>query len=228
MWVLDTLSSCRYEGRIVHDRYDRNQILLEWIGSDKRVLELGCSTGFFSRHLKDARCQVVGVELDAAAARLAERYCEHVLVADLGSTMWVEGLAPNSFDVVLMGDVLEHVADPLAVLRRVRFLLRDRGRLVISLPNVVHWQARLKILCGRFDYSDSGTLDATHLRFFTCKSARGIIEEAGYRVCRFHPAIGGRMSSHFRRIWQLLAGILPGLFAYQMLFDSERCVKGIS
>lgn len=227
MWTLETLSSCRYEGRIIGDRYDRNQILLDWIGPDKHVLELGCSTGFFSQRLRDAGCRVVGVELDAAAARLAERYCEQVLVADLSSTTWAAGLDQTRFDVLLMGDVLEHLADPRAVLRRMRLLLHDRGRLIISLPNVVHWQTRFEVFCGRFDYRESGTLDATHLRFFTWKSAGDLLRQAGYRVCRVHPAIGGRMSSRLRTMWQVLADTFPGMFAYQMLFEAELSTKDL-
>jgi len=227
MWTLDTLSSCRYEGRIDRDRYDRNRILLDWIGSDKRVLELGCSTGFFSRHLKEANCQIVGVELDTGAANLAERFCERVIAADLDGTAWLAGLSQSSFDVVLIGDVLEHLADPRAVLRRVRPLLSDRGRLIVSLPNVVHWQTRLEVLCGRFDYREWGTLDATHLRFFTWKSASDLFHQAGYRVCRVHHAIGGRMSSRFRPLWQVFADIFPGMFAYQMLFEAELSTKDL-
>jgi 2-polyprenyl-3-methyl-5-hydroxy-6-metoxy-1,4-benzoquinol methylase len=221
MWRFDTLSSCRYETVALGDHYDRNRLLLEWVGREKHVLELGCSTGFFSRHLVERDCRVVGVEVDSTAAERAKRFCDRVFVADLASSTWVEALPRDAFDVVLMGDVLEHLPNPYIVLQEVRPLLHDSGCLIISLPNVIHWLTRLELLCGRFEYVPWGTLDFTHLRFFTPRSARALIQEAGYRISRFHPAIGGRMSGHFRPAWQLLANVFPSLFAYQMLFRAE-------
>lgn len=221
MWNIDSLSSCRYETDIIGDRYHRNRLLLEWVGSGKDVLELGCSTGFFSRHLLGQGCRVVGVEVDSDAAAQAKKFCHQVFVADLSSGDWVSELRQNAFDVILMGDVLEHLPDPGAVLRQVRPLLRNAGTLIISLPNVVHWATRFRLLCGRFEYAPWGTLDITHLRFFTPDSARELIEESGYRVTRFHPVFGGSLSGHFRPAWQLVANALPGLFAYQMLFQAE-------
>src|SRR5947208_15285028 len=63
------------------DVYSRNWVLLEWVGTNKRVLELGCSTGFFSRYLRERRgCSVVGIEVDVTAAVQARRFCNEVLL----------------------------------------------------------------------------------------------------------------------------------------------------
>jgi 2-polyprenyl-3-methyl-5-hydroxy-6-metoxy-1,4-benzoquinol methylase len=140
---------------------------------------------------------------------------------DLADATWDSRLSTGAFDVVLMGDVLEHLANPGKVLNRVRPLLRESGYLVISLPNALHWVTRLGFLSGHFEYTSFGTLDFTHLRFFTAESATELIEESGYRVSQFHPAIGGRLSGRFRPVWQQLANMLPGLFAYQLLFRAE-------
>jgi 2-polyprenyl-3-methyl-5-hydroxy-6-metoxy-1,4-benzoquinol methylase len=204
------------------DVYDRNWILLDWVGNGKRVLEVGCSTGFMSRLMVERNCIVTGVEVDAEAADQARRYCEDVHVLDLNRCDWIRNIHKEAFDVVLLGDVLEHLSDPARVLLQMADLLTADGSLVISLPNVVHWATRLGILIGQFDYQSSGTLDHTHLRFFTLKTARELIESAGYRVIRFHPAFGGRMSGHARPTWQILASLMPGLFAYQFLFEAKR------
>ncbi len=124
-------------------------------------------------------------------------------------------------NVVLMGDVLEHLVDPLEVLVQLRPLLDSNASLVICLPNVVHWCTRLKILVGRFEYESIGTLDHTHLRFYTVKTAREMIESAGYRITKFHPAIGGRLSGYARPVWQWLAHWFPGLFAFQVLYQAK-------
>lgn len=213
------LASARYEIPYAPDRFNRTTLLLEWVGRDKDVLELGCSTGYISRLLLAQGCRVTGVENDPNAAAMAAACCERVVTADLNSSDWSSDLAGGpGFDVVVLGDVIEHLVRPEQVMFQIRPLLKPGGYVVISLPNVVHWQTRLKLMRGRFDYEPTGTLDVTHLRFFTPRTAQAFLEGAGYKVLAFHPAIGGRMSGHFRPAWQLLAHMMPGLFAFQVLF----------
>jgi 2-polyprenyl-3-methyl-5-hydroxy-6-metoxy-1,4-benzoquinol methylase len=169
----------------------------------------------------ERNCIVTGIEIDPKAAECARAHCREVYIRDLNAPDWTVGLPPGAFDVVLFGDVLEHLIDPTGALLGVKELMISNGTVVVSLPNVVHWGTRLKLLCGQFDYESAGTLDHTHLRFFTVRTGRELLQSAGYQVKRFHPAIGGRMSGHFRPAWQHLARLMPGLFAYQLLFEAK-------
>jgi len=217
-------ASARYESSSVirNSKYDRTRKLLDWVGQGKHVLEVGCSTGYMSRLLVEAKCDVTGVEVDPAAAQQARSHCREVLVLDLNSPQWVGNLGGRKFDVVLLADVLEHLVDPWRVLRDITRALDKNGALVISLPNVVHFLTRTKIALGQFNYTPTGILDHTHLRFFTIKTAREMIESCGYRITRFHPAIGGgRVSDRVRFALQFSAKFAPGLFAYQMLFEAR-------
>jgi 2-polyprenyl-3-methyl-5-hydroxy-6-metoxy-1,4-benzoquinol methylase len=214
------LRSARYEKPDCPDRYDRNVKLLRRVGAGKRVLELGCSTGYITRRLIQQNCSVTAIEKDTEAVRAATETGATVLKRNLDSPDWLAGIEPG-FDVVLMGDVLEHLVNPCEVLRQARPLLCGGGYAVICLPNLVHWLTRLQIALGRFNYQPVGTLDATHLRFFTCESARCMVEEAGYRLLNFDPIIGGRLSGHFRPAWQLMARLRPGVFAYQLLLSAS-------
>jgi 2-polyprenyl-3-methyl-5-hydroxy-6-metoxy-1,4-benzoquinol methylase len=216
----EELSSARYEKHEPEDRFHRNTLLLRHVGAGKNVLELGCSTGYVTRRLLQQKCTVTALESDGEAARVAAGTGAAVLTRDLNCAAWTGGLKPE-FDVVLMGDVLEHLRYPIKVLQQVRPLLRSEGYAVICLPNVAHWVTRLQIALGQFNYQPIGTLDATHLRFFTLSSARQMIEAAGFRLLRFDPIIGGRMSGHLRPAWQLLARLRPGLFAYQLLISAR-------
>lgn len=215
----DGLRSARYQKPGHPDRYDRDVLLLGCVGAGKRVLELGCSTGYITRRLLQQDCTVTAVENDWEAAEAAAATGAAVLKRDLNSQNWLCGLKPE-FDVVLMGDVLEHLVRPAQVLRQVRPLLRTGGYAIVCLPNVAHWLTRSQIAIGRFDYQPTGTLDATHLRFFTVRSSRQMIESAGYRLLKTYPIIGGRMSGHLRPAWQALAHLRPGLFAYQLLISA--------
>jgi 2-polyprenyl-3-methyl-5-hydroxy-6-metoxy-1,4-benzoquinol methylase len=221
--VSHSKTSSRYDSGclIRQDAYDRTWVLLKWIGTGKRVLEVGCSTGYMSRNLAQRNCSVTGLEVDPDAAKIAGSYCKEILIRDLNSADWMAGINERAFDIVLFGDVLEHLVDPATVLMKIRPLLDVDGSVVISLPNVVHWITRLNILLGQFDYQSTGTLDHTHLRFFTLKTAKTLIEDSGFQITSFHPAIGGRMSGYFRPAWQHLARLMPGVFAYQLLFEAK-------
>lgn len=217
-------ASARYEAAssVRGDKYDRTRMLLEWVGRGKRVLEVGCSTGYISRLLAERGCVVTGIEIDPAAAERARAHCREVLVLDLNSPLWSESLRGGAYDVVLLADVLEHLVDPGGALREIRGLLKEDGSIVISLPNVVHWVTRARILLGQFNYTSMGTLDHTHLRFYTVGTAHELVRSAGYQIIRFHPAIGGRLNGHARAVWQWLAWTAPGLFAYQILFEARN------
>ena len=223
LWC-EELRSARYEKHELADRFHRNTLLLRHVGAGKNVLELGCSTGYITRRLLQQNCTVTAVENDMEAACAAAGTGTAVLTRDLNRGDWTNGLKPE-FDVVLMGDVLEHLVNPLRTLQQIRPLLRNGGYAVICLPNVAHWLTRLQIALGQFEYQPTGTLDATHLRFFTVRSARQLIEAAGYRLLRFDPVIGGRMSGHLRPAWQLLARFRPQLFAYQLLMSAGLALE---
>jgi len=190
--------------------------LLDAVGSGNHVLDVGCSSGYLARPLAARGNTIVGIELDADAARDAEAYCERVLVGDV-ETMELP-LERGSFDVVLLGDVIEHLRDPAGALARLRPLLRPGGRLVLSTPNVANWAIRLSLLAGRWRYTDRGILDRTHTHLFTRGTLREAIERAGYAVDRIDfsaPAPGGSdvLDAAARRI----GALRPTLFAYQWI-----------
>jgi O-antigen biosynthesis protein len=183
-------------------------------------LETGCSTGFLSKLIAADGTRVVGIEIDEEAAEMARQSCQRVLSCSLNSPEWVRQVG-EMFDLVTYGDVLEHLANPLAVLRQTRELLAPGGRVLICLPNIAHWTIRAKLLAGNFRYESTGILDFTHTRFFTVRAAREFIAEAGYRIIWFRPIIGGNFTGRLRSMWQHLASTIPGLFSYQIMFLVE-------
>jgi 2-polyprenyl-3-methyl-5-hydroxy-6-metoxy-1,4-benzoquinol methylase len=162
---------------------------LAMIGYNKRVLELGCTAGHFTRALARQGCTVVGVEIDRSAAERACKVADQVIIADLDDPEALSELAAGDFDVVTAGDVLEHLRDPLLVLRSCRRLLKPSGFLVVSVPNVAHADVRLTLLGGAFPYRVSGLLDTTHLRFFTRQSLKELLWAAGFLVVEVHRVI---------------------------------------
>jgi 2-polyprenyl-3-methyl-5-hydroxy-6-metoxy-1,4-benzoquinol methylase len=190
--------------------------LLEAVAGGKRVLEIGCSSGYLAKSLRERGNTVVGVELAAEAAREAEQWCEQVIVGDIEATAL--SLEPASFDVVLCGDVVEHLRDPAGALARLRPFLKPGGTLVLSTPNIANWAMRLSLLAGRWRYTDRGFLDRTHVHFFTRATLVEAVERAGYRVERldFTVPVPGD-SDTLDALGHALGRLRPTLFAYQWL-----------
>lgn len=153
--------------------------IVELVGGNKRVLDVGCATGYVARALRERGCVVSGFESDPEAAEAARPDLDTLVVGDLEETDLTQAFAGHTFDVVVFGDVLEHLRDPLAALRQARPLLAEGGSVVASIPNIAHGSIRLALLQGRFDYQPLGLLDHTHLRFFTRESVEDMFREAG-------------------------------------------------
>ncbi|BAZ07216.1 methyltransferase domain-containing protein [Calothrix sp. NIES-3974] len=148
----------------------------------KKVVDFGCATGCLAQLLIHKGCQVTGVEVNPAAAKIAEKYCEEVVVADLDFVSIPEILKDREFDIAVFGDVLEHLRNPWQILRDVKQVLKPGGYVVASIPNIAHGAVRLALLQGRFEYVEYGILDNTHLRFFTRASVESLFEDSGYII----------------------------------------------
>ena len=130
------------------------------------VLEVGCAAGatLMRLHEESPHAKLVGIEFNAQAASLAANFAE-VLAMDVEKLMnpaWDE-----QFDYVLLGDVLEHLHEPAQALANLYRVLKPGGKVIISIPNVLHISVVEHLLQGIWHYQDTGILDRTHLRFFT-------------------------------------------------------------
>ncbi len=179
-----------------------------------RVFEAGVSSGYFASVLVAGGLRVDGHELDEEAAERAREVCEQVHVGNL-ETFDPEVL-DSPYDVLLFGDTLEHLADPVSVLRRLRTRLAPGGALVVSVPNVANWMVRLSLLAGRFRYTDRGIMDRTHLRFYTRATLREMLVEAGFTVESMVGAVPVPFvtSEGAARLTHRLGNLRPSLFAY--------------
>lgn len=177
----------RYEREIDLESDSTHARVVRLVGTDRRVLELGPAAGHMTRVLRDRGCSVVGIEVDPEMADLAAEFSERVIVGNLDQLDFDAELGSDRFDVIIAADVLEHLADPLSALRRLRSFLAPDGYFVISLPNVAHGSVRLALLQGHFNYQDVGLLDTTHLRFFTRESIGRLMDDADLAIAEvFH------------------------------------------
>ncbi len=165
----------------LNDRYSSHSLILSLLPStgSGRILDVGAAHGYLSAVLKERGFQVTAIEANPILAQEAAHFCDEVHVADLdGPLPQLEG----QFDVILYGDVLEHLKNPMDVLTNLNRSLAPNGVVILSLPNIANIYIRLQLLMGRFEYQGRGILDQTHLRFFTRKTFRRFLDEAGLEV----------------------------------------------
>lgn len=175
-----------------------------------RVLDVGCGAGGVGRALRPRAARLVGIEVDAAAAALAQAAYDEVLVGDVDSRL--EDVTPP-FDTILAYDVLEHLRDPATTLRRLRSLAAPRAALHVSVPNARHLSlARDLILRGTFGYTEWGHRDSTHLRWLTRRDLVDLLESAGWSVewtAHAELSLPGRVAERLTR------GLSAELLVYQ-------------
>jgi len=166
------------------DPHSSHSVILRWLGEGRgrKLLDVGAADGLLSRRLTELGWRVTAIEGDPALAQAGARYCERMITLNLDREIPV-GEGP--FDVIVYGDVLEHLVDPLRILVELDRSLAPGGFVVISVPNIAHLWIRLLLLFGRFDYLDRGILDHSHLRFFTERSLRAMLTDAGLLIERF-------------------------------------------
>ncbi len=210
--------------------HSSHRTLIEWAGrGPARTLDVGTATGFLGPALARAGHAAVGIEANQVWAQEA---AQHYASFHTTSVVELPILAEGPFDVVIAGDVLEHVADPQAALARLVAQMTADGRLLISVPNVAFVLVRLGLLFGRFEYGERGILDATHLRFFTRASLRRLLTGAGLEIVRLAgvppplPLLGPFFARGPGRIVYAAANGLarawPTLFAFQLVAEARR------
>jgi 2-polyprenyl-3-methyl-5-hydroxy-6-metoxy-1,4-benzoquinol methylase len=214
------------------DPFSSHSIILGWLadGYGRRLLDVGAADGLLGRHLTERGWKVTGIEADPAMAAVGAAHCERMVVADLNRGVpALDGL----FDAIVCGDVLEHLADPREVLRALVRALAPGGDVVVSVPNVAHLWMRLSLLVGRFEYTERGILDRTHLRFFTRRTLHALLAAADLRAVRrvatpvplyqvVAPRWHGGALAAVHAVSAAAASALPRVLGYQFVVQATR------
>lgn len=163
------------------DKYTSRCKIFEQVPAGSIVLEIGCGSGRLANILTIwKKCRVYCVDKDPIISSFAKGKCIEVLNIDIENTdlPYEKGV----FDCIIIGNVLEHMIEPLQVLTRLKKYLKKDGLLIYSVPSIVNWHSRLTICLGKFEYEDGTVFERTHLRFFTLRSAKNLALDSGYHI----------------------------------------------
>lgn len=165
----------------VYAEFDRREMLPFVPKSAKVILDVGCGVGNFGQILKNERnSEVWGVDADSEAVAIAATRLDKVY---LGPFDEKAALPTKTFDCIVFNDVLEHMVDPNGALIYAKSLLSPGGKIVASIPNVRYFGNIWNLVYHKsWDYTDTGILDRTHLRFFTKSSILSTFESLGFVV----------------------------------------------
>ncbi len=173
--------SVSIDGQRDYFRQERKDVEAIIPDSARKILDLGSGAGLLGKRLLQRGAEeVVGIEIDYQACEEARQNLSQVISGDIEDIDLP--FEEKSFDCIIFADVLEHLKDPLSVLKRLKKYLADTGVVIASIPNVRYFCVINMLVNGRWEYEDSGILDRTHLRFFTKKEMEMLFSEAGFEI----------------------------------------------
>jgi 2-polyprenyl-3-methyl-5-hydroxy-6-metoxy-1,4-benzoquinol methylase len=210
------------------DRYSSHSVILKWLTNlpnKTKVIEVGIAEGILGKLDRNRNYQLVGIELNESWAIQANDYYDKVIIGDIRN---LDKEIFNDVDCIILADVLEHLSDPNAVLNRIREFIPSECVVILSVPNIANLWVRINLLFGKFNYSERGILDKTHLRFFTKDTFNQLIRESNLDIINldYTPIPLGLVHSFFidNKVGMVLFKFLnflshkfPTLLSYQLI-----------
>lgn len=218
-----------YNDKVVDYQDGFNWKLAEYVPVNKKILDIGCATGNMGKYLIEQKnATVFGLDISSKAIEQASKVLNKAVCINVEKK---DIPFKELFDVILFGDVLEHLYDPAGILNKVKRNLKKNGLVICSIPNIANVEIRLRLLLGNFDYADFGILDRSHIRFFTLKTIKQIFQKTGYKIKKidYFPFSFilfkekyAKKYPFMRKIKYMLASIYPPLFASTFIIVAKR------
>jgi 2-polyprenyl-3-methyl-5-hydroxy-6-metoxy-1,4-benzoquinol methylase len=190
-----------------------------------RVLDVGCDTGRFGEALRLRKsCLVHGLEIEPSSASLARARLDEVLVRSADDDKGFAGI--GGYDVIVFLEVLEHLVDPWGSLRGALSALRPGGIVHAVVPSVAHISVIRRLLVGQFDYTETGVMDRSQLRWFTRRTLRAAFVNSGFHEVGVFtiPLVphSEKLPERIRRRVERLGLLLPDLLGGWVVATGRR------
>lgn len=195
-----------------------------------RILDIGCGDGSLAKILIKKGFTIDGITISENERVSASKFMEKVYIFNLEEGLPL-GISENQYSYIICSHVLEHIAYPEKLLQDIKKALINGGHLIVALPNIMHYKSRLKLLFGNFDYEETGIWDFTHLRWYTFRTAKNLLESLGFDIIVAKVTGELPFNSLFSKIlpkalaipiFQVLTTLSKGFWGYQLLFKVKK------
>ncbi len=208
--------------------YSSHEQILARINQPGKALDLGSSNGLITESLIQKGVSSFCVDMVPKEKVMAK--CEQYFQINLEE--YKDLKFKREFDYIILADVVEHIRNAPGMLQYIQRFVKEDGKIVVSVPNIAIWFYRLSLLVGRFNYGPKGTLDETHVRFYTLSTIIQLMERCGYIVTSVRPtglpfevvfeSIGkSKVLRAVDRLYYAFARMWPTLFAYQFVLEGK-------
>ncbi|MBT7608829.1 MAG: class I SAM-dependent methyltransferase [Bacteriovoracaceae bacterium] len=210
-------------------RYSSHEIILRSIeGTSGKILDLGASDGLLYQELRNRGFEVTCVDYeDPSKISVPEKdyvFCNLEQYENLNLT--------EKYDYIILADVIEHLRNAPELLSYIKKFLKEDGEIIISVPNIAVWVYRVSLFLGSFDYTEKGTLDETHVRFYTKKTILNLMKDSHFKVEQFTPTSlpfevvlknlnGNIIVQSMEAAYYIFASLWHKLFAYQFVVKAK-------
>ncbi len=198
--------------KLSSDKTGAHRKILAYAQPGLSILDVGCGAGYIGAAFKEKGCYAVGIEADEKRASQAAKILDKVIVSDIEDIPSLP-FPKHSFDIIICADVLEHLKRPDKMLVSLKSYVKEKGIVLISVPNIARIDMRLRLLRGIFRYENGGTMDKTHLRFFTKSTIHELLRMCGYEITKSQTS---GIFSHYSFL-----KIFDPLFAFQFIIAAR-------
>ena len=193
----------------------RMKIIGDFVGTKKIVLDLGCYNGLQLELLRKNRNSVMGIEISDEGISECKRKNIFVVKHDITKKI---PFKDKLFDVVVLGEVCEHLFNPSEVLKEIHRVLKDGGHLVLSTPNIAALTRRIKLLFGRNPNLDLWLENSSgHLRYYCYDSLKKLLIKNNFKVVGYESDFILFNIFRFKRLVKLLKG-----FGWTIIINAEK------
>lgn len=157
------------------------QLIYEEGLENKRILDIGCATGFFGKELKRENNTVIGVDISEKLIDEAKKTLDEAYVLDIENEEWPKQFIENPFDIIICAEVIEHLFDQDAFLKKLKTIMKPEAKLIITSPNFLVWNNRIKMLIGRYGIKEVFN-DMSHIHLLSYNGLLSKIKNAGFQI----------------------------------------------
>jgi 2-polyprenyl-3-methyl-5-hydroxy-6-metoxy-1,4-benzoquinol methylase len=240
-----------YQPEINHVAFDLVSKVMKDKKEVKNILDVGCGYGLLSKELKKTfpKLDFYGIEHAKEASRSSQKILKLLQYNIEDIALIKRKLKTQKFDIIIFSDVLEHLYDPVDIIKSYQSFLNQDGTIVVTVPNIANIFSRLALLFGHFNYNETGVMDKTHIRFFNKQNLKQLAKESNLQIVAqkydsilvrwFVPFIkifiANKGSGHIldsklyqfyfkylRPIEEVFSTLIPSLFAFRLGVSLER------